>query len=1365
TRGLWETAFRNSRWHTRGWTLQELLAPTEVEFFSREGRSLGNKDDLGQLIERATGIPASALRGILLRTFSVEERMQWAAQRRTKKVEDKWYSMLGVFGVHMTLIYGEGADSAEKRLTDEIGKSYRVQLDRCRHERIAPTISESGSIISMRREKQLKSLEFEQMDSRRSTLKSAWSTTCQWLLKHPAYISWIDLEQLHQHHGLLWVQGKPDAGKSTLMKFAYAHDLKNGAQNEILISFFFNARGDELEKSTVGMYRSLLLQILTKASDLQHVLNEHQSSSGIHYQEPVWTIESLQELLTAAVKELKSRRLKCFIDALDECDQEQVQEMILFLEELGQYALEAGASVSICFASRHYPAIDIKQGGKLVVEDESGHGEDLVRYVHKHLGAGGGRDREEVKAQILQKANGVFMWVVLVVGILNKELLNGRMFAVKKRLKEIPSRLSDLFRDILSRDVADTNDLLLCLQWILFAKRPLRREEFYFAMVSGLDPEPENLSEWNSEMITIDRMSRFVLSSSKGLAELTKSKMATVQFIHESVKDYLVRDGGMYELWPELKDNVDSSSHDRLKYCCQSYLAINSSCGDFFNKALPMDAAKDLRQNIALKFPFLDYASQHILYHADEAARTISQHEFLQRLALQPLLKVTNLFEQYNIRRHTTDASLPYILAENNFARLIKTLHLNGKARNFRGERYHFPLFAALTNGHRDAVRALVQQDEDPDAEDVTTHLEFGKGLSFRKDHTPLLWAVEHKYEILAGRLIISPDVDLNSADHKGQTALSLAAGNGCERLVDLLAARVVDIDLKDKAGRTPLSYAIEQGHRPVAQTLLDRGANIEATSGSSWTALLWTAPNGKETMARLMLDRGAKIEAADNDGKTSLISAAQHGNKPVVQLLVDRGANVEAADSGSKTALVWAAICGQEITAQLLLDKGAEIEAADKDGKTALIWAAQNGKETLVKLLLERTAKTEAADKDGNTALISAAQHGHQPIVHLLLKGRAIIEAADSGGSTALIWAARNGKEPTVEVLLDREAKIEAADNDGKTSLVWAARNGYKPVVALLLNRGAAIEAVDSGGNTAFMWAAQSGRETTMQIGSSPMSYQLQLMRLEQQNRKRLVAMGKHSGVGDLNSCIAPELGTARESYENVMDLLLHRGAKIEAADNDGKTSLISAARHGDKSVMQLLLDRGANIEAADSGSKTALGWAAMCGEESAIQFLLDKGAEIEAADKDGKTSLMWAAQQGHKPAVKLLLDRGASIDAADCGDKTALTWAAQNRKESVLHKGALASYQLQLRILEQHQKRLLMARGEQSGVSMARGEQSGVEEFDNRTIRELTTAQEGHGNVMDLLLERGANVEAAENDSKASLVWLARDGEEASV
>jgi hypothetical protein len=89
----WESAFRRSRWFSRGWTLQELIAPTSVEFFSREGKRLGNKELLGELIHDITGIPIKALRGEPLTNFEVEERMSWAKDRQTKRQEDKAYSL------------------------------------------------------------------------------------------------------------------------------------------------------------------------------------------------------------------------------------------------------------------------------------------------------------------------------------------------------------------------------------------------------------------------------------------------------------------------------------------------------------------------------------------------------------------------------------------------------------------------------------------------------------------------------------------------------------------------------------------------------------------------------------------------------------------------------------------------------------------------------------------------------------------------------------------------------------------------------------------------------------------------------------------------------------------------------------------------------------------------------------------------------------------------------------------------------------------------------------------------------------------------------------------------------------------------
>src|ERR1700753_1862970 len=81
-RNTWEPHFRESRWFTRGWTLQELIAPKTVEFFSSQLRRLGDKHSLEQLIHDITNIRAKAILGSPLDEFSVEERMSWTTKRQ-----------------------------------------------------------------------------------------------------------------------------------------------------------------------------------------------------------------------------------------------------------------------------------------------------------------------------------------------------------------------------------------------------------------------------------------------------------------------------------------------------------------------------------------------------------------------------------------------------------------------------------------------------------------------------------------------------------------------------------------------------------------------------------------------------------------------------------------------------------------------------------------------------------------------------------------------------------------------------------------------------------------------------------------------------------------------------------------------------------------------------------------------------------------------------------------------------------------------------------------------------------------------------------------------------------------------------------
>ncbi|KAI0742572.1 heterokaryon incompatibility protein-domain-containing protein [Daedaleopsis nitida] len=117
--------FRSSRWHTRGWTLQELIAPRIVHFLSSTWEYLGSKADLAPVLRRCTGIPVAVLRlEQRPEDVSVAQRMAWSAKRDTTREEDAAYCLLGLFGINMPTLYGEGKN-AFRRLQEEILKNSR----------------------------------------------------------------------------------------------------------------------------------------------------------------------------------------------------------------------------------------------------------------------------------------------------------------------------------------------------------------------------------------------------------------------------------------------------------------------------------------------------------------------------------------------------------------------------------------------------------------------------------------------------------------------------------------------------------------------------------------------------------------------------------------------------------------------------------------------------------------------------------------------------------------------------------------------------------------------------------------------------------------------------------------------------------------------------------------------------------------------------------------------------------------------------------------------------------------------------------------------------------------------------------------
>ncbi|RYP93093.1 hypothetical protein DL770_000839 [Monosporascus sp. CRB-9-2] len=692
--------------------------------------------------------------------------------------------------------------------------------------------TKTNSLNDDQRRMLIESLRFDQMDARQMSVKAALGKTCKWLLKRSEYLDWLDMKKVDQHYGFLWIKGKPGAGKSTLMKFALRNSQKT-MKDQLIISFFFNARGASLEKSTTGMYRSLLLQLLERLPKLQSIFESVGFTSWNSSSNHTWNIVLLKDLFERAVQLLGQASVMCFIDALDECDEDQIRDMVAFFQQLGDFVVSSKVRFRVLFTSRHYPHITITKGLSLVLEGQEGHSQDITTYVNSELRVNkiSITEQQQIRLELQEKSFGVFMWVVLVVGILNKEHDQGRTAKrLRRKLSEIPGDLHELFHDLLTRDCHNQNELLLCIQWVLFAREPLKPEELYFAVLSGT--EPDDLSKWNPDEISMALIKTFILNCSKGLAEITKSKIPTVQFIHESVRDFLLKENGLRAVWTNLGGNLHAESHERLAHCCLAYISADS---DFdIESPLPKGLSKEataLRQRVGTSFPFLEYAVENILHHAETAdVGGVSQKDFILNFPLTTWLKLHNLFEKFDIRRHTSEASLLYILAEYDMPALIRALPYNRSCFEVENERYGPPILAGMAMQSFEAVRALLEvqaaaQPSTSALRGLATYCEhidrdnpFTRDFKFSQQRSVLSYAAEYGSESLTAACLLVSIEDIESKDKQGRTPLSWAAEKGSEAVINiLLATGQVDVDSKDKYGRTP-STLIQRititGHR-----------------------------------------------------------------------------------------------------------------------------------------------------------------------------------------------------------------------------------------------------------------------------------------------------------------------------------------------------------------------------------------------------------------------------------------------------------------------------------------------------------------------------------------------------------------------
>ncbi|KAF2033468.1 WD40 repeat-like protein [Setomelanomma holmii] len=500
---IWETAFRQSRWFRRGWTLQELLAPTSVEFFSQEWKSLGDKQSLVQHIHEATGIPNTALQGAPMVRFSEKERFSWIQSRETKIEEDKAYALLGIFDVEMPLCYKEGYACAFKRLQEEISK-----LNTCLRD-LRSTDPRSDK----------KRIE----DTKGGLLLDSY----RWILDNPEFQEWRDSERTR----LLWMKGDPGKGK-TMLLCGIINELSKSVAETALLSYFFCQATDSRINNATAVLRGLIYMLVSRQPSLVvHVRKKYDHTGNTLFEDAnAWV--ALSEIFTDMSQDPSLKGTYLVVDALDEC----VTDLPKLLDLIVQMS-STSSRVKWIMSSRNWPDIEerLERAGdkvRLNLELNADSVSAAVRSYIQHKVSRLAQDKkytDQTKDVVLRylytNANDTFLWAALVCQNLNQM----SRFNIVKKLEAFPPGLDSLYDRMIQR-INNSDDAELCrriLAIIAVGYRPITLLE-----LTSLVEELDDMADEIDSVQEVVNLCGSLLTIRDGI----------VYFVHQSAKDFLLKE-------------------------------------------------------------------------------------------------------------------------------------------------------------------------------------------------------------------------------------------------------------------------------------------------------------------------------------------------------------------------------------------------------------------------------------------------------------------------------------------------------------------------------------------------------------------------------------------------------------------------------------------------------------------------------------------------------------------------------------------------------------------------------------------------------------------------------------------------------
>lgn len=513
----------------------------------------------------------------------------------------------------------------------------------------------------------LASLSYDSMGDAEHEITMPLDETCQWIFRLPKFNSWIDSCRGSDQPKILYLTGKLGSGKSTLMRHVVTtlkHQSKTPIRN--VVAFFFASSKDAvLNRTSSDVSRSLLSQLFRIPSFREDALKfmDKYGSKLLLPHEKRWHPGELHEAVMDLFRQPRTDEVIIFVDAVDECM--DADKLVRFLQDMLSvaHARNSKRTLKICLSWQGSPPLTDEESERICIEDHNQ--DDIALYVHRRLHAGSLLSQDHycfLQNSIIEKASGVFLWVILVVDLIQKHLHDGRDFQFLKALMdETPGGLKGLYRDILVRftekaDPITTSTMIGVLQWVLFSARLLTIDEWHHVLAFIQNPFLQSIKEWEvsetfteSDDLLIQRIKRVCRGfvdvkhrqvpidpsatpsevGSLGVGAGSFESRQYIQVIHPSVRTFFLKENGFALLNPNIT-NPRAAGHLHILDVCIRYCFLEEMKRAFWvgparaeKRKSQVDASKKGIWRIRSMIPSLQSRKARILQRTPSRAMSL----------------------------------------------------------------------------------------------------------------------------------------------------------------------------------------------------------------------------------------------------------------------------------------------------------------------------------------------------------------------------------------------------------------------------------------------------------------------------------------------------------------------------------------------------------------------------------------------------------------------------------------------------------------------------------------------------------------------------------------------------------------------